>query len=280
VTVYPNPTNFAVTVTPSAACGTAPTVVLGSCASLSTNSIVAAVAGCSTDIPTSNNPVNGSYNIVQAALPAFTASAPSGCAYPNPVSASGTITACDNIGCLNCNIANAGMSVSPSCSGGNYVVTLNPTGTGLSATYTVTYGAVTATGTYGTPLILNIPTSSASVNLTIEDDGASSCSISVTATRPTDTLPLSAYNAQVGLCLSAPQVTLPSGYTCAYTYLSGQGACSGVGPLATYCIAPVSGSSGTVQFTVTTPCSLTQTLDVNYNCVECSPNHGVQWQRN
>ncbi len=93
-----------------------------------------------------------------------------------------------------------------------------------------------------------------------------------------------------GTCDGPPQITLPDGYSCIYTYLvsTGQAVGNDQGiaivnnsgmPMtvdALYDLAtPGNGDAGTVTFTITTPCGNEELPQVvNYNCVGCSSSAG------
>ncbi len=119
---FPQPANFAVTVTPSAGCGAAPIVSGGSCVVWTTSpgwaGGIAPVAGCSSDLISTNNPVAATYSWQQAVLPAFTSAAP--CVYAPPASGSPSINGCDGVGCVAC-LADAGSIAAPATACGNTV---------------------------------------------------------------------------------------------------------------------------------------------------------------
>jgi hypothetical protein len=198
---------------------------------------------------------------------------------------------CSNV--APCNLTGSGLIVTPaSCNNqattatadDTYSFTLNPTGTQLGATYTVSGlpGGATAQGTYGTASSFGpYPIISGTLNLSITDNSTGTCTIAVSVTPPSNApLALAAYSPQQGTCVAPPQITLPAGYVCSYTYLSGQGLCAGNGPVANYCIVPTSGSSGQVNFSVVTPCGQTETVGpLNFNCTICQPDNGNTWIR-
>ncbi len=106
-------------------------------------------------------------------------------------------------------------------------------------------------------------------NILVNDTDAACTFGPFTATSPAADTGVD-YMPMVGDCDNSPQITLPAGYTCAYEFLTGTFAGNtGTGGVAMYPAAIVNGNSGTVQFTVTTPCGLTETVSVNFICTAC-----------
>ncbi len=90
------------------------------------------------------------------------------------------------------------------------------------------------------------------------------------AATPIDFMPVE------GTCDTAPQITLPPGYTCVYAFLTGtHSGNTGTGATAMYPAALVNNDQGTVQFTITNPCGTSETLDVNFICVSCAASSGT-----
>jgi len=99
VTVYPDPINFVINVTPSTGCSVAPVITNSTCPTISSEGWMTGgpIDGCSTDCPTTNDPVADTYVWVQIP-PAFTATAPAGCVYPDD-SGSEMVMGCDGVVC-------------------------------------------------------------------------------------------------------------------------------------------------------------------------------------
>ena len=95
------------------------------------------------------------------------------------------------------------------------------------------------------------------------------------------------FSPQAGTCVSPPQITLPSGYTCQYTFLVDAGvditACDEVTTPQTgivqaqYCSTlGFDQHSGTVTFTVMDPCGATMDLEpLEYFCLNCNAGGGA-----
>ncbi len=164
-------------------------------------------------------------------------------------------------------------TTTPVCNAdGTYTVTLTTTaGPDASVSYTDANATIAGddpatTANAATTFTYPIGTDA---NITVNDTEAACTFGPFAATSPAvdtgiDYMPLT------GDCDNSPQITLPAGYTCAYEFLTGTFAGNtGTGGVAMYPAAVVNGNAGTVQFTVTTPCGLTETVAVNFICTSC-----------
>lgn len=96
-----------------------------------------------------------------------------------------------------CDIASLGLSASACNDAGTtaednsadgddtFTLTINPTGTDLGATYTIS-GDVTGSGTYGTPFVVtpDLPADGATITVTITDDTDTTCTLTETISAP------------------------------------------------------------------------------------------------
>lgn len=172
-------------------------------------------------------------------------------------------------------------STTPSCNNdGTYSFTINTVG-GPDASVTL---AASAGGTQSGTLPATTANAATTytyaigTNATITvNDSQSLCSFGpFNITSPAADNVAIDYQQQEGDCNTAPNIILPAGYTCVYEFLSGTFAgTTGSGATAVYPAGVVSGNSGVVRFTVTTPCGLTNTVDVNFICVVCNADAGI-----
>ncbi len=187
VIVYPDPANFAVTVTaPAATCGSLPTVTVGSCATMTTNAVTTpAVTGCSSDADLTNNPVNGVYTHIQAALPAFTSDLTGAtCSYPTPVSGTTAIVACDVCAPTlsitdpcNCS-AGINLDADPENELAQEVITIVP-GTAPYTVTVLTGGLVDASNVALTPATATALISGTTITAYLPANGASTYSLTI-----------------------------------------------------------------------------------------------------
>lgn len=168
----------------------------------------------------------------------------------------------------------------PACNNdGTYTVTLTATG-GPDASVSYTDSNAIIGGTLPSAVAGAVTTFTYNIGTNaniIVNDSESLCSFGpFVATSPVADTGVN-YLEVDGDCNNPPVITLPSGYTCTYEFLTGGtfAGTTGSGATATYPAAIVDGDSGTVRFTITTLCGLTETVDVNFICVSCSADIGT-----
>lgn len=94
-----------------------------------------------------------------------------------------------------CTLANLGLSAGACDDAGTtapdnsadgddtFVLTINPTGTDLGTTYTISGGA-TGTGMYGTPFTVTLPADGSTISITVTDDMDTACTLTTDITAP------------------------------------------------------------------------------------------------
>lgn len=80
---------------------------------------------------------------------------------------------------------NAGTTANNNSTDGDdtFMLTIDPVGTGIGTTYTVSGGA-SATGTYGTPLMISLPADGSNISITVTDDANTTCTFTESITAP------------------------------------------------------------------------------------------------
>ncbi len=215
------------------------------------------------------NTTNGTIDLDASTAGAYTVTYTTAGACPNSSTASVTINTC-----ATCDITAFNLGATPVQCGniGTYSVEVSWTDgpdasvslVDANATISGDNPALVANGT----AILAYPIGT-DANIVINDTDGTCVFGPLTQVSPTST-PID-YMPIEGTCDDNPQITLPAGYTCAYQFLTGtHSGNTGSGPIAVYPAALVNGDQGTVQYTITTPCGSTETVDVNFICVSCS----------
>jgi len=163
VTVYPDPASFAISVTASTGCGVAPVIMDSTCPTLTSEGWQAGgpVDGCTA---TGTGPTTDTYNWVQTP-PAFAATAPAGCVYPD-ASGNEMVTGCEM--CNACPTVTAASGNQDACNGGNadltdattgFAIATDPDGTAVNLVWTNDGNAPAADGS-------NVTTGAGLTNMT------------------------------------------------------------------------------------------------------------------
>ncbi len=176
----------------------------------------------------------------------------------------------------------------PDTADDTFTLTIDPTGTELGTTYTISGGAA-GTGTYGTPFTVTLPADGAAISITVTDDTDATCTLTEMVTAPMAcSTPLACSLTSLGLAAGAcvdpgtpdtadDTFTLtidPTGTDLGTTYTISGGA-SGTGTYGTPFTVTLPADGAAVSITVTddtdATCTLTEMVTAPTSCSVAAP---------